>query len=84
MRHVIFIAVLSAGLASCSGGSDGPQVRPGDSDGGGGDVDPVLLVLGDSLSDTGNAAALADYLRESHRLIASKLSLKQRRMLGFE
>jgi len=62
MRHVIFIAVLSAGLASCSGGSDGPQVRPGDSDGGGGDVDPVLLVLGDSLSDTGNAAALADYL----------------------
>lgn len=37
--------------------------------------------IGDESMDD---AALADYLRESHRLIASKLSLKQRRTLGFD
>jgi predicted DNA-binding protein (MmcQ/YjbR family) len=39
----------------------------------------IQRISDESMDDS----ALADYLRESHRLIASKLSLQQRRTLGF-
>ncbi len=60
------LILLGVALGGCSSGGDDEGAPPDGDAGPGGDDAPVeasaLFVLGDSLSDTGNAAGMADFL----------------------